>query len=330
MKIISRNLYIDFLKGIAILFVIMVHTFVGLNVAGVFSISLRILSNVAVPMFLSISGFCLSTKIFKTKSDIFYFYKRQIPKVYIPCLIWSIPFLAYHLYLHNSVKYELFNFFTCGESVYYFIAIIIQFYLLLPILLRWNGKIFLIISFVISSFSIILQNVIFSKVEVSGPYTLLLGYFPIWLFFFEFGLYLKRIQRNYSYIITIIIILIGIICTYIEFHYFHNYEYNIGSFILATGVILFMYKKTVEFSFNKYLVQVIFSKYIEYVGKTSLFIYLVHIHIKVWLPSLGHIVNVSNITWAVDFLMVTSLTMVVLFICKKCFPVPIQRLLGIY
>lgn len=88
----ERIVYFDFLRGVAIILVIGIHTFI-LEETEAFAdikILLRQLLNCAVPLFLAISGFFLSNKVC-TDGNYWLFLKHQIPKIYIPCLIWSLP-----------------------------------------------------------------------------------------------------------------------------------------------------------------------------------------------------------------------------------------------
>lgn len=136
-----RQTYFDFLRGIAIIMVVMIHC--GFNLqfetcCGFFQVVVRQILNCAVPLFFAISGYFLSTKRLETKREVFAFWKHQIPKVYIPVLIWSLPYLYLHFRGGGGVVHGLFFYLLCGFSVYYFIAVIIQDYLLLPMLQKVN------------------------------------------------------------------------------------------------------------------------------------------------------------------------------------------------
>ena len=76
----SRNTYFDFLRGVAIIMVVAVHTYHKAED----SVAFRQVLNAAVPLFIAISGFFLSQKQIEQKAHYFQFLKRQIPKVYIP------------------------------------------------------------------------------------------------------------------------------------------------------------------------------------------------------------------------------------------------------
>ena len=110
----KRIEYYEFLRGIAILMVIGIHTYISSNltsVEGAISIITRQTLNCAVPIFLALSGFFLGRKLFDNKQTIITFLKKQIPKVYIPCIIWSLPLLALDIrsgggkYLETSCLY---------------------------------------------------------------------------------------------------------------------------------------------------------------------------------------------------------------------------------
>lgn len=142
---IKRNQYFDFLKGIAILMVIGIHTFF---ISGGFisfheylKTGIRQVLNCAVPIFLACSGFFLANKKLDTKAEIRAFYKQQISRVYIPCLLWSMPWLAIHILGGGNVALGVLKLFLCGFSVYYFVLLVIQYYLLLPAIqvIKTNG-----------------------------------------------------------------------------------------------------------------------------------------------------------------------------------------------
>ena len=127
----SRIKYFDFLRGLAILMVVAIHTYTNKQFEFT-QMFIRNLIGCAVPIFLTISGFFLAKKDVNEKNSYFTFLKRQIPKVYIPMILWSFP--AFLLGVHEagfSIKL-LTLWLIGGMTIYYFIAVIIQMYLLLP------------------------------------------------------------------------------------------------------------------------------------------------------------------------------------------------------
>ena len=92
--------YFDFLRGIAILMVVAIHTYIAgdfMSVDGTARIIFRQFLNCAVPIFLALSGFFLGRKIFDNQNSVQSFWKKQIPKVYIPCIVWSLPLLVFSI-----------------------------------------------------------------------------------------------------------------------------------------------------------------------------------------------------------------------------------------
>lgn len=133
----QRKRYFDVLRGVAILMVIAIHTYKPsiegwINLA---NLGARQILNCAVPLFFAMSGFFVYRKVLDSKQTILKFWRHQMPKVYIPTLIWSLPlFLLAVIKGKNPITNTL-NLLTCGFSVYYF-AVTIQYYLLLPALQR--------------------------------------------------------------------------------------------------------------------------------------------------------------------------------------------------
>lgn len=137
----ERNKYYDFLRGIAIIMVIGIHTFIGGNFETTFGIINTIIRNIfncAVPIFLAISGYFLYNKKLETIKECTCFWKKQIPKIYIPCLLYSLWYFLISIKGGENPIIAIILLFTCGFSVYYFIALITQYYLLLPVLRNIN------------------------------------------------------------------------------------------------------------------------------------------------------------------------------------------------
>lgn len=135
----KRIEYFDFLRGIAIFMVIGIHTFSLTTLdggLGELKVLFRQVIGCAVPLFLAISGYFLAKK--KKKDNYLSFLKNQIPKVYIPVLIWSLPYLISGLFKGYNPISVFGLYFLCGFSIYYFVALIMQYYILLPVLAKFN------------------------------------------------------------------------------------------------------------------------------------------------------------------------------------------------
>ena len=260
----QRITYFDFLRGVAILMVVAIHTFPGDttydNPGGVLTVVIRQILNCAVPIFLAISGFFLGRKSFPTFRTQFQFWKRQIPRIYIPCLIWSVPlFVLAVLRSSHSIVIDVAMLFFCGFSVYYFIALIIQYYLLLPSLNRLRklrGGGFLLLTGFISSICILIVTYSIAIRGTEFPLLIYAGPFPLWIFFFALGVYLSDKKRTYSVKLLIPAVIIGLLLQYLESQYlyqFHGTGYGIklSAFIYSSIVILLLFSKQMETWYNK-------------------------------------------------------------------------------
>ena len=143
LNMMQRNHYYDFLRGIAIMMVVGIHTFCTSETnmqdkAIDVNTLVRQILNCAVPIFLAISGYFLCTKNLDTWTDKKTFWRRQMPKVYVPTMIVSLPFFALAIKNGNSPIAAVMTMLACGFSVYYFVALIIQYYALLPIFKKVN------------------------------------------------------------------------------------------------------------------------------------------------------------------------------------------------
>lgn len=285
----ERNHYFDFLRGIAIIMVIGIHTCgkCGLeNWQEVSSLLAREIINVAVPLFLTLSGFLLSRKSFNSHEDCIRFWKKQIPKVYIPCLIWSLPLFIVGLINGRSLIRQSFLLFSGGYSIYYFIPLIIQCYLLLPLLKRLSNVVL-----GVGSFFITLCSAILISYHGGYEYPFLVYMAPIttWILFFALGIILCRSERNYRLSILVMWIIVSIVLQIVE----SLFQKNIGvpcpydstkpsSILYAAILIILLFSKRMELYYVTHRV-----KLIEYIGEISFTLYLGHCYIIMVLSSIN-------------------------------------------
>lgn len=141
----NRLEYFDVLKGVAIIMVVGIHTMPHIDgyfasFGNAFASLLRMAMNCAVPLFLAISGWMLANKPVGSKQEILDFYKKRLPRVYIPLLVWGSGWLILSLLKTPTSDNALFGIIyllTGGFSVYYFVALIMQCYLITPLLSRY-------------------------------------------------------------------------------------------------------------------------------------------------------------------------------------------------
>ena len=323
----DRNRYFDFLRGVAILMVIGIHTFIpekiissGFN----FAVLVRQVFNVAVPLFLALSGFFLYRKPLNSKEAVSTFWRRQIPKHYIPVLIWSLPLFAIDIIARKSVLLSVLKLLVCGYSIYYFVALIIQYYLLLPVLqkvkLRGGG---IIVS--LSGISIIVVTYFNIFRGMNLPLILYAGCFVLWGVFYYLGCRLSVSDRNYSLWLPIAITFVGLILSYVESlylvsNYGSGYGIKFSSFVFSAGVILLFLSSKLERVYPCSFL----NRFIEWVGRNSFFIYLFHCYIVIALDRIP-----IELPWIARWIIVVT-SSVAIAEGFKCLPPRIRYYIGSY
>ena len=283
----NRIEFFDFLRGIAIIFVIGIHSFTPFllsessSLSYHFGIIWRQFIGCAVPLFLAISGYFMANKDFSIKQNYRSFYKKQIPKVYVPMLVWSIPYLLYSLINDTNIIKSLILFFIGGFSVYYFIILIIQYYFLLPKLQRLlsnKGGIILAISALISIVCMVVLFFVKYVKNVKLPLVVYAGIFPTWIMFFVLGLYLRKndikLSSNALFVLMVVGLLLSVMETYFTISFtgkFTGLGIKTGAFIYSFFAIIFMFSLNRNFSSNSLLWNLL-----VYIGKVSFGIYLSH------------------------------------------------------
>lgn len=206
-------------------------------------------STYVVPSFIFISGYILYYGYKNRDLKLSKFYYKRFKSILIPYIVWSIIYYMFFIKFFSyevSIKFLVKNL-IYGTMVYhlYFVIVIMQFYLLFPLILylykRFNG-IFLTIIFLLISIS-------FNKFVILKYSDRL---FMNYIFFFglgcSFAKYIDRvnnfIEKNKTYIIWL-----NIIMTFfytIEIYLGRNYGININPigftwYIFSTTSIFFYY-----------------------------------------------------------------------------------------
>ena len=228
--------YFDFLRGIAIIMVIGIHAYIlpkDLTISSEFSLLIRQVLNCAVPLFFAISGFFCFPKKLNTNNEWKQFWRRQISKVYIPTIILSLPLYIYSIYSGKNFYISTLRLLICGYSIYYFVAVTIQMYLLLPLLKNRAFKDFhngsILVSALISFLTIIIVTYVNIIQGMHLPLILYAGTAFLWIIFFILGCKLSTTSRKHSLYLSFFLALAGLIISYYESAYLmHNYRGGVG------------------------------------------------------------------------------------------------------
>ena len=287
------------------------HSFYGLTI-----ITLRQLLNCAVPIFLSISGYFIAKKDFSSKKNTIRFYKHQLPTVYLPCIVFSLGWFFLDLYSQNfsSPLGSLCTLIICGYSIYYFITLIIQLYILTPILVRYNNLCWgIIIPAIVSCVSIVVVSYL---LLIEGRQISLIAYaapFVVWLIFFMMGVYFSNHQRDKILFPGILIAAIGLTASVIEsIYYLSLYGSGMGiklsAFIYSAGVLMIIFSKQAESIFKENRM----TKLILWIGEVSFGIYLIRMYVRY---VLNYIVNIDS--WLLNWFLIITLSSIIIIILKK-------------
>lgn len=322
----KRNTYFDFLRGLAIMMVVGIHTYT----LGKDSTVVRQLLNTAVTLFVAISGYCLSQKRMENKDDYLFFLKKQFPKVYLPVLVWSLPLYAIALYSGSSIIKQTILLLSCGLSIYYFVAFIMQCYVVLPVINNYisgNKRRVVIVSCLIS-FAWIAGVMYMNTIQGKGiPLILYAGPLPCWLMFFVLGVMIgHKPERNYSIILPMVITILGFILSVIETDYLlDHYGKGVGikpsSFIYSAGMIFLMFSNKVE---NLIRRTGAIYRFIIWIGSLSFGIYLVHCYFISFFVK-----RLPIDSWLLQWSLALFLTVVFILILRKLLPTKYHKYLGI-
>lgn len=334
METSKRIRYFDFLRGVAIIMVIAIHTYPNPdNYTNSFLTYLyvffRSILNCAVPLFLTISGFFIAKKQFIDNSDKFKFWKSQIPSVYIPCLIFSLYWFANDcMSMNNGGGYlkAFIYYILCDYSIYYFIALIIECYLIAPYLHKHNNGITLITIVIINLLCTILFEYLKLHMGIHFP-RIISGSILTLLMYFIIGFYLQKHSRDYSLCFPTVLIVLGLVCGLLHSYYLYNSKgvlllgQKSSNFIYNTGVILLFFSSKMQNKFRDNT----FSSFILFIGEISFGIYFTHILIielfKYYFPEITS-------EWTIFCFFTLLITSVFVVAIKKLTPTMSRKLLG--
>lgn len=316
--------------------VVGIHTFIGGGFGSFheyLNTGIRQVLNCAVPVFIACSGFLLANKSLSNRNEITGFYRKQIARVYIPCLIWSLPWFALHLLGGQSLTRGIINYVFCGFSVFYFVVLIIQYYLLLPVIqviIRRVRGVILAFSMACSLVCVALVMHITAIRDIQVPLTLYAGPFPLWIVFFVLGVALANSKRDYKIVYIAVGIVIALILQLIEAKWLlsqssHGIGFGIkpSSFLFSVLVILLLFSKTVESAFND---KITINNALAFLGRVSFVVYLSHtlviVVISILLPLW------SNLIWSIRFLIIAVLDVVMVGLLYRITPQKLKRIVG--
>lgn len=263
----QRDSYFDLLRGIAIIGVIWIHTTKLADMNSILQIILRELLAFCVPLFIAISGYFTAKKEIFNKYKYYEFIIKQIPKIIIPFIIWSIIYTIASIYSGTELTESLFRFFTFRASPqFYFVLLIIQYYILSPLFFKYLNYKGLLISMMIS-FSVchIISGI---KEYYDLPLILYAGNFLTWIMFFFIGMDYYSNKCKFSNKELSVFLFFNIITQLLNVFYFKAIpgDINVYNFSYSFIIILLLFN-------NKNFIT---NSVLSSIGRLSYSIFLSH------------------------------------------------------
>lgn len=250
------------------------------------------------------------------------FWKKQIPKVYIPALIWSILYFALSIKHGDNPIVALGMLICMGYSIYYFIALIIQCYLLLPVLQKADS---------LHSGGVILAVSILSGIAIAWfgsnklPLIVYAGPFTTWLVFFYVGVILSKSERTYNIRRYFCLLPVSVIAMMVEAYLLDmNGQNGAGLkptvYIFSLLMILILFSKQVQELYNE---NNTLNQIISYIGRISFGVYLIHCIV---LMILSHIINTN--VWVVRWFLAATISILIIMISRRFMPERVNKYIG--
>lgn len=300
-----------------------IHTLLGvINAAMTCAVS------PAVPIFLAISGYFLSRKAMETRSDYFCFLRKQLPTVYLPCLFWSI--FHFILYIHggNPPVKGVILFFVCGLSVNYFIAGIMQCYVLLPFVrrIRRTGVLALLIVALTwigcYTYLFLVHGHTVGLITYAAP-------FPNLLVWFALGCYLGGEDRTrYRALPIATATVIAFMCSGGESYYIYslsghpNQDWKMTAYIFDFCAVLLVFSQPVRSLYRENRL----TRLVSRLGVASFAVYLTHLLVAIPVMKVFPFVGVGWISKWATILLASWLFVEVL---KRIIPMRYWKYLGL-
>ncbi len=289
----------DYIRAVSALSIIMIH------VSGVYTVSSRgayainQLVRFAVPVFILISGLLLSLSGYEFAgiSGYLAFIKKRLQKIFIPYILWSIFYIMFNKredlrsilnepgsFLAETGKKLLYG---TAHVHLYFIIIILQLYLLYPVLhylMKHNKKLVLACCFMLT---LLFQTGIYLQALkiIVFPAPILPNYmfFPTWIFFFVFGMYFAEdLETRKEWICrrTTLIALLwaaGFVLLMLDSRFTGTFDLSIRPSVILYSLITFLLLYALSLRLQDGRPRI--TKILDWISYQSFTIYLCHLFI---------------------------------------------------
>ncbi len=318
----------DILRGFAIIFVVIIHTFglvyhynEGIEYLLTYGI-IFILAQSAVPIFLFISGYFLRLK-YISQNSLKSIFKSRVKKIILPYLLFSIIYLLYNNWRFNlNTKflegiYQILTFSV--EFHFWFLGLLIFFYIFFPLLNKcfekFNKVKLLVGSAILQLIWIVLEITIYKQFLFNPDMQVLIFFikytFISYIFYFILGMYFVE---NYDQVIDkldnkknlYILILLLIPSILLSYYYIMDLVYfKLITMPLSILAILIFYKISLNLKEKK------IGNLFEFYGRYSYGIYLIHPLIT---SLIGYIFEIGALFYLLLFVNVCVFSLCIIYL----------------
>ncbi|MFX0026193.1 MAG: acyltransferase [Candidatus Hermodarchaeota archaeon] len=317
----------DILRGFAIIFVVIIHTFglvyhykEGIEYLLTYGI-IFIIAQSAVPIFLFISGYFLRLK-YINQNSLKSIFKSRVKKIVLPYLLFSIIYLLYNNWrfdLNTSFLEGIYQILTFSvEFHFWFLGLLVFFYIFFPLLNKcfeeFNKFKLLIGSVILQLIWIVLEITIY-KQFLSNPNMQILIFFIKYAFisynfYFILGMYFAE---NYDQVIDksnnkkgVFILILFLIPSILLYYFYMDLVYfKLTTMPLSILEILIFYKISLNLKEKK------IGNLFEFFGRYSYGIYLIHPLIT---SLLGYIFEIGALFYLLLFVNVCFFSLSIIYL----------------
>jgi len=287
-------------------------------------------SRLGTPIFAVISGFLLTISTLKRPFDLNYFIKSRFTKILLPFIIWTTLYIILSFSFDetfNSLSNNIINTYLLGsgETHLYFILVVIEFYILFPLLQKISsGKpivILYVLATILNIFWFYFGNGLFQfKNDIINTFINSRIFILNWISFFVLGILFAKHYENVNkliikykkVIITISIILFINLYITIDLENLISSSTSIMLINIPIFITVLMYfYKTIK---NSKLLMEIFTK----IGNFSMGIYLVHlIVIMLYRRIFNSIVFNNSATFILSYIIILLASIIIVELISR-------------
>lgn len=344
MKQNIRLQYVDLMRTIGMFSIILIHVTSIFLPSNSNAYILNQFSRFGVPIFFILSGISLYYNYpVISKNNLFKYYKKRFFSIVIPYLLWILIYFVYE-YRHNILDLftvesliKIFNSIFIGKRHLYFLVIMIQFYIIYPLLCKIISmdkydNLIIIISFIITLYLNLAAYLMRWYINITPFSNLNYLYLmmPSWLFYFIMGVYFTKNIEKITAFINKIETKSAILCAWVisllillaESKLSNTYGSSIKPTVFLYSIISFF----VLYYLSDILAKHIPLKLQTWLSSQSFFVFLIHILVMELLKSYLYIINVRIDSFIFKGIIITILSIIAAYILQY---LPFTQYLGI-